>query len=49
VKHFIDLHGGTVGMREIETGGLEVTCWLPAEATAHPMQGPHTLLAQAVN
>ncbi len=32
VKHFVDLHGGTVGMKPVEGGGLEVTCWLPAQA-----------------
>lgn len=31
VKHFVDLHGGSVGMKPVEGGGLEVTCWLPAE------------------
>lgn len=31
VKHFVDLHGGSVGMKPVEDGGLEVTCWLPAE------------------
>ena len=31
VKHFIDLHGGTVGMKSVDGGGLEVTCWLPAK------------------
>lgn len=34
VKHFIHLHGGTVGMRPVDGGGLEVTCWLPAHAPA---------------
>jgi signal transduction histidine kinase len=32
VKHFVDLHGGTVGMKPVDGGGLEVTCWLPAQA-----------------
>ena len=32
MKHFVDLHGGTVGMKPVEGGGLEVTCWLPAQA-----------------
>jgi signal transduction histidine kinase/PAS domain-containing protein len=32
VKHFVDLHGGTVGMKAVDGGGLEVTCWLPANA-----------------
>lgn len=32
VKHFVDLHGGTVGMKSVEGGGLEVICWLPADA-----------------
>ena len=30
---FIDLHGGTVGMKPVEGGGLEVTCWLPVKVT----------------
>ncbi len=34
VKHFVDLHGGTVGMRPVDGGGLEVTCWLPTQAHA---------------
>lgn len=34
VKHFIHLHGGTVGMKPVDGGGLEVTCWLPAQVTA---------------
>lgn len=33
VKHFIDLHGGTVGMKPVDGGGLEVTCWLPVKVT----------------
>ncbi len=32
VKHFVDLHGGTVGMKSVDGGGLEVTCWLPAQS-----------------
>lgn len=32
VKHFIHLHGGTVGMKSVDGGGLEVTCWLPSQA-----------------
>jgi signal transduction histidine kinase len=48
VKHFIHLHGGTVGMKPVEGGGLEVTCWLPAQvsitaqsAAHHPEAAPH--------
>lgn len=32
VKHFVDLHGGNVGIKSPEEGGTEVTCWLPVEA-----------------
>lgn len=32
VKHFVDLHGGNVGIRPAEGGGTEVTCWLPVRA-----------------
>jgi len=28
------LHGGTVGMKPVDGGGLEVTCWLPAQVPA---------------
>ncbi|MEL6244008.1 MAG: ATP-binding protein [Pseudomonadota bacterium] len=34
VKHFIDLHGGNVGMKTADGGGTEVTCWLPVRAEA---------------
>ena len=33
VKHFIHLHGGTVGMKPVDGGGLEVMCWLPAQVS----------------
>lgn len=46
VKHFVDLHGGTVGMRPVEGGGLEVTCWLPAQAQA-PVHGPDLILGES--
>lgn len=32
VKHFVDLHGGNVGIRPADGGGTEVTCWLPVQA-----------------
>jgi len=46
VKHFVDLHGGTVGMKPVEGGGLEVTCWLPAQAVVHG-SAPELMLAEA--
>jgi len=36
VNHFIHLHGGNVGMKSVDGGGLEVTCWLPAQAPLMP-------------
>ncbi|MEH6488184.1 sensor histidine kinase [Hyphomonas oceanitis] len=47
VKHFVDLHGGTVGMKPVEGGGLEVTCWLPAQAVLHHGNSPELMLAEA--
>ncbi len=44
VNHFIDLHGGQVGMKQVDGGGLEVTCWLPASA---PAGMPMVALGQA--
>lgn len=41
VKHFIHLHGGTVGMKSVDGGGLEVTCWLPAQAALAPSAAVH--------
>ncbi len=41
VKHFIHLHGGTVGMKSVDGGGLEVTCWLPAQAALAPSVNAH--------
>jgi signal transduction histidine kinase len=41
VKHFIHLHGGTVGMKSVDGGGLEVTCWLPAQAAIAPLVTAH--------
>ncbi len=41
VKHFIHLHGGTVGMKSVDGGGLEVTCWLPAQAAVAPPVSAH--------
>ncbi len=34
VKHFVDLHGGNVGIKPADGGGTEVTCWLPVKAVA---------------
>ncbi|KCZ92793.1 sensor histidine kinase [Hyphomonas johnsonii] len=45
VKHFVDLHGGTVGMKPVDGGGLEVTCWLPAQAVVHA-NAPDLMLAE---
>ncbi|MGC6500044.1 MAG: ATP-binding protein [Henriciella sp.] len=32
VKHFVQLHGGHVGIKSTEGQGTEVVCWLPARA-----------------
>ena len=32
VKHFVQLHGGNVGIKSIEGEGTEVVCWLPTQA-----------------
>ena len=34
VKHFVELHGGNVGLKSSEGGGTEVVCWLPVQANA---------------
>ena len=34
VRHFTELHGGRVGLRSVEGGGTEVSCWLPVKASA---------------
>lgn len=47
VKHFVDLHGGTVGMKPVEGGGLEVTCWLPVKVTK-TVQNQELLLTESV-
>ncbi|MEH6742348.1 sensor histidine kinase [Hyphomonas sp.] len=47
VKHFIDLHGGTVGMKPVEGGGLEVTCWLPVKVTK-AVQNQELLLTESM-
>lgn len=46
VKHFVDLHGGSVGMKPVDDGGLEVTCWFPAQAPAQPVV-PELVLGEA--
>lgn len=33
VKHFVQLHGGNVGIKSQPGGGTEVVCWIPIEAT----------------
>jgi signal transduction histidine kinase len=48
VKHFVDLHGGTVGMKPVEGGGLEVTCWLPAQAMRAVSAQRELLLSESV-
>ncbi|MEO1028779.1 MAG: ATP-binding protein [Pseudomonadota bacterium] len=49
VRHFVELHGGRVGMRSTSGEGTEVVCWLPVsaarllagrEATAAEMGAP---------
>ena len=37
VKHFVQLHGGNVGIKSEPGGGTEVVCWLPVEAK--PLDG----------
>ncbi len=32
VKHFVELHGGGVGLKSTPGGGTEVVCWLPVQA-----------------
>ena len=34
VKHFVELHGGRVGLKSSDGGGTEVVCWLPVQASA---------------
>lgn len=46
VKHFVDLHGGNVGMKSVEGGGLEVTCWLPTEAAVQ-IAAPDLVLGES--
>ncbi|KCZ52998.1 sensor histidine kinase [Hyphomonas pacifica] len=48
VKHFVDLHGGTVGMRPVDGGGLEVTCWLPVQA-ARNVHNQELLLTEGMS
>lgn len=33
VKHFVQLHGGNVGIKSRPGGGTEVVCWIPVEAS----------------
>ena len=33
VKHFVQLHGGNVGIKSRQGGGTEVVCWIPVEAS----------------
>ena len=40
VKHFVQLHGGNVGIKSQPGGGTEVVCWIPVEAT--PVGGSNT-------
>ena len=47
VKHFVDLHGGTVGMKPVDGGDLEVTCWLPVKVTKSA-QNQELLLTESV-
>ncbi len=32
VKHFVQLHGGNVGIKSVPGQGTEVVCWIPVEA-----------------
>ena len=40
VKHFVQLHGGNVGIKSQPGGGTEVVCWIPIEA--QPKGGSNT-------
>ena len=40
VKHFVQLHGGNVGIKSQPGGGTEVVCWIPVEAA--PQGGSNT-------
>lgn len=47
VKHFVDLHGGNVGIKPADGGGTEVTCWLPVKASASRV-APDLALGEAL-
>ena len=46
VRHFTELHGGRVGLRSVEGGGTEVSCWLPVAASMRPIT-PDPMLTEA--
>ena len=45
VKHFVQLHGGNVGIKSQPGGGTEVVCWIPIEATPNGGSGSPEKLA----
>ena len=47
VKHFVELHGGTVKLKSSPGEGTEVQCWLPLEAS-EDVKTPDILLDQAM-
>ena len=47
VRHFAELHGGRVGLKSIEGGGTEVSCWLPVKATLKLVTSPDLPLTEA--
>ena len=45
VKHFVQLHGGNVGIKSQPGGGTEVVCWIPVEVTPKGGSGSPEKLA----
>ena len=45
VKHFVQLHGGNVGIKSVPNGGTEVVCWIPLEAAPRGGAGEPERLA----
>ena len=45
MKHFVQLHGGNVGIKSQPGGGTEVVCWIPVEATPADGSGEPDKLA----
>ncbi|MEM8616428.1 MAG: ATP-binding protein [Pseudomonadota bacterium] len=45
VKHFVQLHGGNVGIKSQPGGGTEVICWLPVDAAPMGDKGDYDRIA----